>query len=654
MATMSEAILLRGEDASLTPSVGLRAGPLDMVFEPDTAFLRYVCAGDEEVVRGVYVAVRDHDWGTVEPSLSGLEIDAREDAFDVRFVADCRQDHIHFVWRGAITGSPDGVVRFSMDGEARGRFRRNRIGFCVLHSMAVAGRKCRVEGVDGSRADGEFPLRISAHQPFMDIRAISHDLHAGGVAEVRMEGDAFEMEDQRNWTDASYKTYCTPLALPFPVTVEPGEAVRQSVTIAAPGASAAPRSTRGSTYATPTVRLGRDIVGSIPTIGLGSPSHDASPTEVEVARLRDLRAGHLRVDIRAGDPAWRKAAARAARLAEDIDTPLEVAILLPPASADEAVADVFDWAHDRRPRVARWIVLHDDMTTTSKQTFTATRDVLSSYDEDAPFGVGTDCYFTELNRDRPEVGDADFVSYSMNPQVHAFDDASLMETLEAQSVTVDSARAFSGGAPVVVSPVTLRPRFNPNATGEASEAKPDELPFEVDPRQMSLFAAAWTLGSVAGLASAGAASVTYYEPTGLRGVMDASAARETPDGFARAEGAVYPLYHVLRDVLGVAGGQVLRAEASDPRAVAALSVETESRRAVWVANLGPSAREVRIEGLPPGRYALRTLDITNAERAMWEPGEYREDITHMNADGRSTTVTLGGYAVAWLVTDPAR
>jgi hypothetical protein len=36
------------------------------------------------------------------------------------------------------------------------------------------------------------------------------------------EGDLFEMEDQRNWTDASFKTYCTPFALPWPKEAHPG------------------------------------------------------------------------------------------------------------------------------------------------------------------------------------------------------------------------------------------------------------------------------------------------------------------------------------------------------------------------------------------------------------------------------------------------
>ena len=46
----------------------------------------------------------------------------------------------------------------------------------------------------------------------------------------RMEGDTFEMEDQRNWTGASYKTYVRPLALPWPYTLAAGAKIDQAVT----------------------------------------------------------------------------------------------------------------------------------------------------------------------------------------------------------------------------------------------------------------------------------------------------------------------------------------------------------------------------------------------------------------------------------------
>ena len=57
----------------------------------------------------------------------------------------------------------------------------------------------------------------------MDIRALTHEPLPGVRVACRMEGDAFEMEDQRNWLDASYKTYVRPLALPWPYTIGKGE-----------------------------------------------------------------------------------------------------------------------------------------------------------------------------------------------------------------------------------------------------------------------------------------------------------------------------------------------------------------------------------------------------------------------------------------------
>jgi len=57
----------------------------------------------------------------------------------------------------------------------------------------------------------------------------------------------------------------------------------------------------------------------------------------------------------------------------------------------------------------------------------------------------------------------DAVCYSANPQVHAFDNLSLVEALAGQAYTVTSARSFCGSRPVAVTPITLRPRFNPQA-----------------------------------------------------------------------------------------------------------------------------------------------------------------------------------------------
>ena len=91
-------------------------------------------------------------------------------------------------------------------------------------------------------------------------------------------------------------------------------------------------------------------------------------------------------------------------------------------------------------------------------------------------GGGTRAYFTELNRATLPLDAMDVVSYTLNPQVHAFDNASMTETLAAQPETVRSARAIVGDRPLVVGPITLRPRFNPNATGPEPKPAPGELP----------------------------------------------------------------------------------------------------------------------------------------------------------------------------------
>ncbi len=208
----------------------MRAGPLSA--EYDGGSLRYIRFGDREILRRVLVAVRDADWNTLQAQLSNETLTAREDSFRLEF--DARNGD--FGWRGVITGDSDGTIRWAMDGQPLLPFWRNRIGFCVLHpATECAGRECEVEHVDGSSEHSRFPGLVAPHQPFLRVRSLSHEVAEGVRAKVRMDGDIFETEDQRNWSDASYKTYSTPLSLPYPVLVKPGDRVRQSVELRVSG-----------------------------------------------------------------------------------------------------------------------------------------------------------------------------------------------------------------------------------------------------------------------------------------------------------------------------------------------------------------------------------------------------------------------------------
>jgi len=647
-------MILNGPRGASPEAIPLRAGPLTMSFEPATLLLRYLRLGSHEVLRGVYVAVRDHNWDTVPARVSNLVLVTRGDAFVLSFEARHDDGRVAFDWRGEIAGSADGEVRYLIDGSAERAFRRNRIGFCVLHPVAeCAGERCELEHVDGSRENAFFPRAIAPqpyvdglprpHEPFTRLRSMRHQVVPGVWATVTFEGDTFELEDQRNWTDASFKTYGTPLELPFPVDLAAGAKVSQSVTVdlGAGGLAKAERADDGVE-----VVLG-DAAGPLPPIGLGLASDGFALTPLEAARLAPLRLAHLRCDVRAGATDRRAVIERAHADAETLNCGLEVALHLGEDPERELAVLAEDLAV-LGPRVARWLIFRRGEKRTDTRWVASARSQLAPLAPGAGFVAGTDAYFAELNRDRPPVDHLDGLCYSINPQVHAFDDATLVESLEAQGETVRSAVTFADRRPIVVSPITLRPRFNPNATGPEPEPAPGSLPPQVDPRQLSLFGAGWTLASIKHLAEAGASSLTYFETAGWRGVMERGAGSPLPGLFPSEPDTVFPLYHVFADVGDFAGGEVVSSRSSRPLEVEALALRAGVRTRVLVANFSPKVRGVvvRFRGAPPA-VRVGLLDADAAVAAGRDPEGFRSlPGARQELAGGPLRVCLPPYAVA--------
>ena len=94
-----------------------------------------------------------------------------------------------------------------------------------------------------------------------------------------------------------------------------------------------------------------------------------------------------------------------------------------------------------------------------------------------------------------------------------------------------------GGRPVRVGPVTLASLDGPWPSG-ASRAS--GLPPQVDPRQPSLFTAAWTVAALATLLSSGAQSLTLFETCGWRGIEERPGGSARPDAFLSRPGGATP------------------------------------------------------------------------------------------------------------------
>jgi hypothetical protein len=670
MSVLAERVCWYGRDEAPPERIPLRAGPLTAQYE--NGDLRYIRAGSSEVVRRIYLALRDINWNTVPGERSNERVQVGADSFRIEYDSRHRQREIDFEWHATIAGASDGAITIEMSGHAESSFRFWRAGFCVLHPTAdCAGRPYRAETPTGTFA-GRLPGLIEpqtivdgVEQPiFPACNRLDLEQASGHEVSCSFEGDLFEMEDQRNWTDASFKTYCTPLATGLQ-QARPGQAFHQKITIlvrdgsvvpegVVPGEAGTAAAAPAKTISRHTLSIGDPLGRGLPSLGVAVASHGGELSARETALLRALRLGHLRVELRLDGAGWEADLDRAARQSVAIDAPLELVVFVTDAAAAELRALAGRVAEcPGAARVARVLVLHEPRAaweTTAGRWVRLAREVLGPMVPGAAFGGGTNGNFGELLREPPEVTAMDFAAYTVNPQVHASDESTLVENVAAQADTVRTARSFCGDRDIVVSRITLKPPFNQAATEPEPLPAPGELPSFVDPRQVSMFAAGWTIGSLRSLAEAGASALTYYETTGWAGLMETEAGTSAPARFRSSPRMVFPVYHVFADLAPVPGTELVAVHPSDELAVAGLCRRTPAQDVVLVANLRPEHAEIAVSPLAVGPASVRYLDC-RADDAFLDPERFRGSADSVPVVDRQVVLQLEPYAVALLRVD---
>lgn len=637
---LTEHVLLSGVVEGLEESRSLRAGPWTM--ELAGGQLRTMRIGGVEVVRRVYAAVRDGFWNTVPGRITGMEVAESEGGFVVRYRSEHRQFEADFAWEAEITGHADGTVRFVFDGVARRTFARNRIGLCVLHPDWLAGSACEVEHVSGEVAARSFPHLVDPMQPVRglhDFRVIRHAAVDGVVVEISCEGDVFEIEDQRNWTDASFKTYSTPQRIPLPGTIREGQRVRQVVTVQLRGEGVARLAPAmpAAMVADVELRDGAARQERLPGLGIGhAVTGPRMLSEAEAGLLRAAGMDWLRIDLDLESASWRGVLGDGLAQAAMCGASVEVALHLP-ADPGTVLAELASLGSVWSGRVARWLILSRGKPATQAHALEAARRVLGG---SAPVGGGTDSDFFQLNNNRPPAALLDFIAVPMRPLAHQFDELTLFENLAGQSAVMEALAAIYPGVPRFVSPVSLRTR------AQKGPAMPEgQMPAQADVRQMSLVAAAWTLGCVGTLAEAGAAGVTLFQTLGLRGIMESSAGSAVPGVFHSFPGMVYPLWQILAALHG--GGHYVPLVADVTGPVRGFALERAGNRRVFLANQTSRPQRIRLAGVRGGSGNFRVLDAASAAVAVRDAEAFASAGPAVAATGG--ILTLGAYATAWSV-----
>jgi len=448
--------------------------------------LRSLTFDGVEFLRGLNAPLRDENWGVVE--IETVLEEATGHSYRRRFRGKVAP--VEGSFSVEMTNEHELRAHFSL--EAHEAVFLNRAGLTLLHPIKeVAGSCLTLRHPGGGSTQTAFPLNVAPAQPAMNIAGMEHAIGTLSV-DIQFEGDVFEMEDQRNWSDASFKTYCRPLALPRPFLLERGQSVDQSIVIRISGEVAKVETfpcAKAERVRLPQVLLAHDA-GSLPVSKAVPLLLRAFPetTEDDFTRIEDFPVGGVEVVFDAVS-----------------DLQATVSLLI-----------------EHYPQLGRLTALP--------------RPYLKSYQPEGPWpegprpsdalpvlrrllprvalGGGSLTHFTEANR-CPPPADADFITFGNSAIVHAADDRSVTQTLEVLPDIFTSAAALLPAKPLHLGLFSIGMRSNPYGDGLAANPHGRLMTMtNADPRQETEYAAAYAAAVLALAAKTGCASIALAMTSG--------------------------------------------------------------------------------------------------------------------------------------------
>jgi len=539
----------------------LRSGRVSAWLSPTGTALRDVALDGEIVLRGLAFVARDENWGTL-PLSAAPQIRRSGDEIEVEASGSGTFPNGDLTWRVIFRISPNVVEARSTVRSSQG-FLTNRTGLVVLHGLsACRGQKVEITHSNGRASHSVFPVQVSPHQPFMDMTAMAHRTPHGAGVHIAFEGEVFETEDQRNWTDASYKTYSRPLALPFPYKIAQEESIEQGVRVTFEA--------RASIPAQAQTHPRTQTSAPMPRLGAGLPVVRPVPDDATVAAIKGVGLASIALEI---DPEEREWAESLARYLAVVQGPIRLNCRLGHETDHvRALSTVKEVLAGRRPvGISLWDAAQEAVA------------FARALWPDISLGGGTGAFFAEFNRGTLPSG-IDYATWTTNPTVHASDDDTLGESIEPLGDILATARAKAPGRDLVIGPLTLAMRFNPNAT--SAEARRIETP--PDSRQHTVLAASWLLGTIAGFIDPAVKDLIVFELAG-------------PKGLIQQNGVLSPSGHLVSRLAALAGCRTESVTwAHEPRARGLLIHGPAGRVLVLTQARAVSARLA----LPEGRWTM--------------------------------------------------
>jgi D-apionolactonase len=410
------------------------------------------CDG-HEILRRIFVTVRDWQWQEIAPREWDHKVD--EASRTVSMSARHISDHVDFEWRGTLHIASDArELSFAFSGRALRDMEVCRLGLVVLHPLeSMLGSRLSAQGSQAqhhlhvARAIAPQPIvngiPAAMTEPFSLLRIERSDF---GVLELRFEGDLFELEDQRNWGDASFKTYCTPLRLGFPRTVKAGTSIAQSVQLRFEPANA--RTSLGTSRAQESEHKARPGWSVFPEIGREWHSSSAGAKSHE--QTHHWR--HIQFRVTEGEG---NLAALRSLLESDSLPRLEIAF---EAQGERGpLNEALALLSRHRDRVVRILLYGVGSLAPLAAALERLRQALNSSAAltDVPILAATRGYFVEFNRAVPLNVPISGIAFPLTATVHSDDVDTIADNVATIRDIADTARDLMQLPELAVAPFAL-------------------------------------------------------------------------------------------------------------------------------------------------------------------------------------------------------
>lgn len=432
-------------DALLPSAKILRAGNISCMFENGN--IRYIKVGEVEILSMVYGAIRDKNWASIPGKIQDENISGTEDGFTISYTAHYLLDEVDYEATFLIEGKATNSILFSMAGIANASFEANRIGLCVHHPI----KECREKSVIITKPDGKFyrsvfPKFINPEPIFKEIKKMQWETQNNLTVRLLFDGAVFETEDQRNWSDSSYKTYSPLPGFPAIAQIIKGDKIMQTFTLKLSGITNHPLTHQNKIKKR-----------KIPFPGLGYCRQKDQPklTAREIALLTKIPFDHYRITLQTNERYWSYQLQMAIDEAELLHTKLQL-VLYFGDDLMEGVNMLVYYLKDKQALVQSVLLLQNNQSVSSPMLLQQVYPVLKKQLPDIKIGYGAAFSFADLNRAKPFDVPCDFISFGFNPQVHAFDTRSFMESVQNQNDMMESLQHFAGGKEIHIGPVTLQ------------------------------------------------------------------------------------------------------------------------------------------------------------------------------------------------------